>query len=430
MYSMYSMYRMILVVLSFILSASVLMAQQSLNTGLFDRELLEDKQLKPETIKRDAVPLEGPVDRDSYIVGPGDVLTVGIWSEEEQIIPLPVTPEGYIIVPSVGLIAVAGKTLAEAESQMIESLRDFYRVDRVTLSLTGIRNIKVFVSGQVEVQGSQTATAVDRVYDAIFLGGGFRESGSRRSICLTRKNGTERSLDLVRFLVYGDLDENPVLMDGDRVHVPSRQGYVRVRGEVGGLRRVEVREKKQLREGELPFPKEGLAIEFIEGDRLSDIIEIAGGFAESADISHVVIRKSGISTADSVVTLDLRDFFFKGDTTRDIFLENGDIIDVPVQRDMVYVTGAVTDPGWYPYESSFVARDYVGLAGGPAEYGASGRWKVVGISGKKRDFDADEPLHPGDTIVVPERIVRRLGNLLLPLTAISTVIIAIAALQR
>lgn len=59
-------------------------------------------------------------------------------------------------------------------------------------------------------------------------------------------------------------------------------------------------------------------------DRVSDIIELAGGFASWADLRHVEVRHS-----DSTATfLDLHDFYRSGRFQENIFLRSGDLVHV------------------------------------------------------------------------------------------------------
>jgi len=380
-------------------------------------------------MKGNQVPLEGPVDRDSYLIGPNDLLTIGIWGEEEQIIPIPVTPEGTIIVPSVGIIPVAGKTIRAAEEEVIDTLKYFYKTDRITLTLTGIRNIKVFVSGQVEVRGALIVTPVDRVSDAITQAGGLREGASRRSVNVRRRDGSECTVDLVRFLVFGNLDDNPLLQDGDRISVPVKRGFVRVRGEVNGFKEIQL-DKRTLREGQLSFPAEEVLVEFKPGDRIRDVIAMAGGISESADLAHVVIKRITETSTDSTFVVDLRDLYHRGADSLDIDMQSGDVVHIPVSKDFVYVVGAVRIPGMYPYESSFTAGDYISLAGGYTSSGKSSRWNALSTDGEKRNIKGQDQIYPGETIVVTERFLVKLGRVLSPLTAISTITIAIAAITR
>jgi protein involved in polysaccharide export with SLBB domain len=419
----------IVFILCIIFSSTAVLAQQWEEMDPLLQDLLKERETPPEILKIKDVPLEGPVDRDSYVIGPGDILTIGVWGEEEKILQVPVTPEGKIVVESVGVIAVTGLSIRDAEAEVVNTLKNFYTTANITLTLTSIRSIKVFLSGQLKLQGSLVVTPVDRISDAITLAGGIREGGSRRSVILNRSSGTERSLDLVDFYVYGNLDENPFLMDGDRIHVPPCRGYVRVRGEVNGLKEVEL-DRRTLQEGQLPFPKEGLLVEYREGDFLSDMIEMAGGLAETADLARIVIRRQNVSHGDSIMTVDLRDLFFRGDLSTDLEMQSGDMIEIPVLRDYVYVIGAVMTPGSFPYESNFTAQDYVGLAGGQTTGGSDSGWKALNADGKKRSLDRDDYVLPGETIIVSERFLVVLGRFLSPMMAVSTIAIAIAAITK
>jgi protein involved in polysaccharide export with SLBB domain len=406
-----------------------LSAQTALEGDIRLQDLLKEQEAAPELPRGEPVPLTGPVDREHYIIGPNDQLTIGIWGGEEKIIRVSVTPEGSIIVPSVGVIPVAGMSVAEAERGVVEILGHYYKNENISLTLTGVRTIKVSLSGQVTQQGSLVATPVDRVFDAINLAGGLRQGAARRSISLERRDGTGRTLDLLHYLVHGNKEDNPLLMDGDRIHVPQKVEFVRVRGEVNGLG-LEEKEPTPVGDNMFTYPKEDLSIEYRPGDTVSGIVEMAGGFAESADLSRVTVRRTTGSNRGTAFTVDLRPFSFSGADSSDIRVEPGDVIDVPLMVEYVYVTGSVNKPGAFPYEPSFRVRDYVGLAGGPDDLGSGRGWNVIDVNGKHRDVGKDEPVLPGETIVVEQRLVRKLGNLLVPFASVSTIVIAIAALQR
>ena len=59
--------------------------------------------------------LEGPVDPEKYYVGPSDILSVNIWISPPLNFSLTVTPEGTLIIPTVGEVRVTDLTLREAK---------------------------------------------------------------------------------------------------------------------------------------------------------------------------------------------------------------------------------------------------------------------------------------------------------------------------
>ncbi len=413
----------------FLVLTPFLSAQTALDGGIRLQELMKEREEAPRLPRGEPVPLSGPVDREHYVIGPNDQLTIGIWGGEEKIIEVFVTPEGTIIVPSVGVIHVAGKSVSEAEEGVVKILGHYYKNENISLSLTGVRTIKVSVSGQVNRQGSLVATPIDRVLDAINLAGDLRQGAARRSISLERRDGTVETLDLLSYFVRGTPEDNPHLMDGDRIHVPQKEKFIRVRGEVNGLR-IEEKEPTPIGDNMFTYPREELTIEYKPGDRVSGVIEMTGGFAESADLSRVMVRRAGGSDGDTVFTADLRPLYFSDADSLDFAVYPGDVIDVPLRMEFVYVMGSVNRPGPFPYEPAFRVRDYVGLAGGPNDLGSGRGWHVIDVNGDKRDVDKDDPVLPGETIIVDQKLVRRLGNLLVPFASVSTIIIAIAALQR
>jgi len=96
----------------------------------------------------------------------------------------------------------------------------------------------------------------------------------------------------------------------------------------------------------------------------------------------------------------------------------------------VYVIGIVNQTGPIPFQAGRSAYEYVGMAGGPTINGSNGGWQMVSIDGRKRDIDPNDPVGPGQTVVVPERLLSKLGKFLTPISAASTIIISIVAVQR
>ena len=71
-----------------------------------------------------------------------------------------------------------------------------------------------------------------------------------------------------------------------------------------------------------------------------------------------------------------------------------------------FIEGAVTTAGQYPYVYGMTARAAVATAGGFAEFADRGRVNVyrrVGETMNKQVIGLDQPILPGDTVVVLER---------------------------
>jgi len=86
-------------------------------------------------------------------------------------------------------------------------------------------------------------------------------------------------------------------------------------------------------------------------------------------------------------------------------LRDGDTIVVP-RPAPVFVFGHVGRPGEYLLGRDATVRQILALAGGVSQRGAAGRVKIKRISdGTEQEIkaDLDDPVRPGDTIIVPER---------------------------
>jgi protein involved in polysaccharide export with SLBB domain len=87
------------------------------------------------------------------------------------------------------------------------------------------------------------------------------------------------------------------------------------------------------------------------------------------------------------------------DTVANIMLEQDDQIIIPLQTDLVQVTGEVMMPQALVYSSSASLTDYINWAGGFAERADDDRVAVVRANGRI-EFNAQAPIQPGDQIMV------------------------------
>ncbi|MCB9392006.1 MAG: polysaccharide biosynthesis/export family protein, partial [Calditrichaeota bacterium] len=121
-----------------------------------------------------AIAYEGEVDRDQYLVGPGDRLALQIWSPAYQEVPVYVTGDGRVAVPFAGPVHVAGHTLTEAEQMVSAELDRAVKRARVSVSLLEPRLFRVHVTGGVWIPGTYAVRATTRLTEALTHAGGVR----------------------------------------------------------------------------------------------------------------------------------------------------------------------------------------------------------------------------------------------------------------
>ena len=106
---------------------------------------------------------DGALDPDAYIVGPGDHFEINIWSPLARNFLLIVTPEGTLLIPSVGEIELAGRTLHEARELILAATMEAFPNGDISATLTETRRVRVHVSGLVKAPGTYELYASQRL---------------------------------------------------------------------------------------------------------------------------------------------------------------------------------------------------------------------------------------------------------------------------
>lgn len=220
---------------------------------------------------------EGVLVGGDYRVGPGDEIAISIWGEMPVTHALRVTPEGKLLIPLVGEIFVNGYDMPEVRRTVLSNTARVYRNVEVTITLVGLRTFKIHVVGEVERPGTYEARAVERVTTVLARAGGIAKTAGSRRIEVRNADTLRATVDLLRFERLGDLDANALVSDGDLIFVPLLRERISVFGSVR-------------RPGEL---------ELVPGDRLPEVVALAGGLGEGAVVDSVVISgyaEDGIAT--------------------------------------------------------------------------------------------------------------------------------------
>jgi polysaccharide export outer membrane protein len=96
-----------------------------------------------------------------------------------------------------------------------------------------------------------------------------------------------------------------------------------------------------------------------------------------------------------------------GKLSRNVTIHDGDTIFVP-KAERFFVIGMVRNAGTYVLERNMTVLQAISTAGGISERGSNRRLKIVRIvNNKRKEIDAKptDIVQPGDTIVVPQRLL-------------------------
>src|SRR5216117_4112524 len=301
--------------------------------------------------------LAGPVPAD-YKLGPGDNLVLILTGDVELSYSLPLTREGFILIPQVGQVHVANLTLDQLRDVLYTRLGRVYSGVRRTANATtrfdvtvaNVRANHVYVVGEVAQPGAYQISSLGTVFTALYAAGGVTERAKLRGIDVQRLGKTVATLDLYDYLLRGDTRADVRLETGDVVFVPIHLLRVRVNGAV---LRPAVYETKA-------------------GETLSDMIAAAGGFRPDAarerlKVTRILPADSRGTQSTARVTIDVP--MSKG-AVPPFRLEDGDVVQVDALGDAadqytVAITGMVQQPGTFPWRAGMTLRQLVTLARGP-----------------------------------------------------------------
>ncbi|HEY2461749.1 MAG TPA: SLBB domain-containing protein [Candidatus Acidoferrum sp.] len=360
-------------------------------------------------------------------------------------------PDGTLKILSVHLgDALAGKS---GDNILLES-RDRLLIHR---NLAKIDPTTVYAKGDVAKPGRYPLTTNMHIEDLIRVAGGLKRSADPVNADLTRyaegdpAQATTQSMPVVlSAALEGDPNENKLLRDGDVLTIRQTAGWnniaasVTVRGEI----------------------QHGGQFGIRPGERLSSLIERAGGFGPDAYPYGAVLMRRDVrelemtSRTELVRRVQMEQVFMKTlpendvdqknakltaiaetqttldqlqanlpigrviihiqsdvhawrNTVADVPLVDGDVLVIPKKANYITATGQVFNPTAVSYRPGRSAKWYLSQAGGltqlankDAAFVIRADGSVIASKNNSGWFSGDPlstTLRPGDSIVVPEK---------------------------
>jgi len=260
-----------------------------------------------------------------YTFGPGDNIIVNVWGTIDLSLELVVDREGGVFIPKIGEIVAAGSTLEQFRQKLDKKLREGYSDYQLSVSYGRLRQISIYVFGEVDKPGGYTISSLANILHAIYMAGGITENGSLRNIQLIRNTHVLHHYDFYNLLLKGDNADDLKLLSGDVVYVPVVGSQVEVDGEV----------------------RRPAIYELTGTERISDALMLAGGATPEAFLESVSLDRVGPNDSRILKNLNLSDSAAAADD--DVSLQDGDRIAVysiyDFHENRVYLTGNVKHPG-------------------------------------------------------------------------------------
>ena len=177
---------------------------------------------------------EVPVPPD-YAIGPGDVVEVQLFGQENAEYSLSINREGLIRFPNVGPINVfeKGTDFLSLKNLLKEKITEHLGEGvQSSISMGALRSIRVFMLGDVRRPGAYVVSSLSTMTNALLVSGGIKGIGSLRDVQLKRQGEVVARLDLYDMLLRGDTTGDARLQPADVIFIPPVGGRVTISGSV------------------------------------------------------------------------------------------------------------------------------------------------------------------------------------------------------
>ncbi len=246
---------------------------------------------------------------NGYELGAGDLVTVDVWGREDLSGQQVIGPDGYVTLPVVGDVELAGLNRGDALSAVRNQFAIAYQDLVVTLRVDEYRSYTLVVLGSVNTPGVHGFDAPPNLLRALGAAGGIRNDDqglAPQRAAIMRGGEAVLWIDLDALLREGDMSLNVPLVPGDIVHIAEgTQRMFYVLGEVNNP-------------GIYPLRP---------GSTVVDAIALAGGVTEDADDDGVrLLRPTG--AGEDVEGFDYT-AYTHGDFQFNMPLGEGDVVYVP-----------------------------------------------------------------------------------------------------
>ena len=170
-----------------------------------------------------------------YLVGPGDVLGISVYDNEDLTTKVRVSSSGTIVMPLLGQVEVQGGTVNAITDKITRLLADGYLVNpQVNIFVEEYRSKKVVVLGNVRTPGLIELSGPTNFLELVSKAGGLEKDAGDTATIQRKKDGgaaTVIVIDLLALIEKGDLTQNMQISDGDTVFI-SKAGMCFITGEV------------------------------------------------------------------------------------------------------------------------------------------------------------------------------------------------------
>lgn len=159
-----------------------------------------------------------------YVIGPGDMLNIVVWRNEELSNSIPVRPDGRISTPLIDDMQASGKTPSALAADMEEVLSEYLRTPKVSVIVVGQGSAnQIQTIGEIVNPQAISYRNGLRLLDVVVAVGGLTEfAAGNRSDLVRQVDGDQVKCRVkIEDLLKGDISQNIHIFPGDMLVVPE-----------------------------------------------------------------------------------------------------------------------------------------------------------------------------------------------------------------
>jgi polysaccharide biosynthesis/export protein len=162
------------------------------------------------------------VSAGDYRIGPGDVLNIAVWKNQDLTRQLTVLPDGTLQFPLIREVKAEGKTIQELEEMLITKLKEFVPEPDLSVSVFQVNSMVIYVIGKVNNPGRFPINTNIDVLQALAVAGGLNPFAKEKEVAVFRKTDGKTAIFNFNYQEVSEgknLEQNIMLNRGDVIVV-------------------------------------------------------------------------------------------------------------------------------------------------------------------------------------------------------------------
>ena len=177
-------------------------------------------------------PLQETSPSPDYVVGPGDIIMVEILGAPEFSSVMStantyrgsrVDGNGFIQMPTLGLVKVGGMTLAQIRDHVQGLLKKYIKEPSVVVEISDYKSYPIYILGQFKNTGIFYMDRPFNVMQALALGGGYDVASANPRAARIIRDKRVLPVDVYELLMNADQAQNAWLKPGDTIFMPDKK---------------------------------------------------------------------------------------------------------------------------------------------------------------------------------------------------------------